>query len=667
MKAQMVKNAVIVPVGSKGGFVLKKAPQSSDREAFLQEGIECYTLYLQGLLDITDNLVDGKVVPPSNVVRHDEDDPYLVVAADKGTATFSDIANGVSHAYGFWLGDAFASGGSVGYDHKKMAITARGAWISVTRHFKEMDKDIAREDFTCIGIGDMAGDVFGNGMLLSKHTKLLAAFNHQHIFIDPNPDAATSFEERQRLFNLPRSSWKDYDAKLISQGGGVFERSAKHITISEEARVAIGASKTGFTPDELIRAILTAPADLLWNGGIGTYVKSEDESHEQVGDRANNGVRVGGKDLRCKVIGEGGNLGFTQKGRIEFAKAGGRLNTDAIDNSAGVDCSDHEVNIKIAFSRLLGSGKLTPGKRDAVLGSMTDEVAELVLKDNTLQTLALSVAEHIGAEKLDEQTRLIYALEKKGLLSRTIEFLPNDKQLADLKVASRGLTRPELAVLLSYSKMDLYKSLIESNVLDDAYFEAELLRYFPQVMQKEYREALAAHPLKREIIATVLTNSLVNRVGCSFVNEMVEHLEASPRDIAVAYALVRDAFGLRGFWRALDDLTGIIPVSQQAQTFAELQRFVETLVAWLLTHENTPLHIASVKTRIIDPAKKLAASMQPGEAVASDLPPPLADFMARLGTFESAFDIVQLSSESGLGQEAVAKIYKQLVSRLTKS
>lgn len=670
MKAQMVKNAVIVPVGSKGGFVLKNPPPANDREALQKEGIACYTLYLQGLLDITDNLVAGSIVPPQHVVRHDGDDPYLVVAADKGTATFSDIANGISQSYGFWLGDAFASGGSAGYDHKKMGITARGAWISVTRHFHEMGCNIAQEDFTCIGIGDMGGDVFGNGMLLSKHTRLLAAFNHLHIFIDPTPDAAQSFAERERLFKLPRSSWKDYDANLISQGGGVYERTAKFIELSPEAMAALAIKKNKLSPDELIRSILVAPVDLLWNGGIGTYIKAEDEGHEQVGDRANNAVRVNGKELRCKVIGEGGNLGSTQKGRVEYARAGGRINTDAIDNSAGVDCSDHEVNIKITFSHLLAEGSLTLDKRDAVLESMTDEVAALVLKDNTLQTLALTISEK-NPEWLEAQTHLMHALEAKSALTRSVEYLPADQQLAELKNKSLGLSRPELAVLLAYSKMDLYGALIGSDLLDHPYFENELMHYFPTVMQRDYKDAILHHPLRREIISTMLTNSLINRMGCTFVNDIMELHAASASDIAVGYAIIRDSFNLREHWKQLDALTGSLPVIQQAQLFVRLATFIRERVIWLLVNMPCPLAIDTIQSHIILPAQKRMAAMPVSEdakqeadaLIAQAVPAKLAQFITNIDAYSTAFDIVHLAGENHLPEEAVAAIYEKIMAR----
>ncbi len=554
MKAQMVKNAVIVPVGSKGGFVVKKE-SPTNREAFQKEGVECYKLYLSGLLDITDNIVGGAVTPPSSVVRHDGDDPYLVVAADKGTAKFSDTANSVSKSYGFWLDDAFASGGSAGYDHKEMAITARGGFVSVRRHFREMGIDIDQQSFTCVGIGDMAGDVFGNGMLLAPKMKLVAAFNHAHIFIDPAPDLEASYAERKRLFELPRSSWADY--KGFSAGGGVFERAAKTISLSPEAQIALGLSRQDFTPDELIKAILTAPVDLLWNGGIGTYVKAESETHDQVGDRANNNVRVNGAELRAKVVGEGGNLGFTQKGRIEYARTGGRINTDAIDNSGGVDCSDHEVNIKIALARAVSSGKLSLPDRNALLKGMTDEVAKLVLKDNALQTKAISVEEFSAPALLGSHARLIRTLEASGLLKRSIEYLPADAEIAALEHANRGLTRPELAVLLAYSKIALYRAIIDSPLPDDPYFAVDLVRYFPEAMKTNYADEIARHPLKRDIIATVATNSLVNRAGVTFYFDIAEDTGLGVHAIVGAYTLVRDAYSLRTLWEQMEKTSGL--------------------------------------------------------------------------------------------------------------
>ena len=677
MKAQMVKNSVIVPVGSKGGFIVRQPPTA--REAMLEEGITCYKTYLRGLLDITDNIVNGKIVPPLQTVRHDGDDPYLVVAADKGTASFSDIANGVSAEYGFWLGDAFASGGSAGYDHKKMAITARGAWISVERHFYEMGVDIETQDFTCAGVGDMAGDVFGNGMLLSQRLKLVAAFNHMHIFIDPSPDTKASFAERKRLFSLPRSTWKDYDTTLISKGGGVFERSAKTINLSKEAQNAIGIDKAKLTPDELVRAILLAPVDLLWNGGIGTYVKAEEESHEQVGDRTNNPVRVNGRELRCKVVGEGGNLGFTQKGRIEYAKAGGRINTDAIDNSAGVDCSDHEVNIKIAFSHAIAKGAFTIEKRNTLLAAMTEEVAQLVLKDNILQTQAITNAQLQGVRLLEAQARLMHRLEQQGLLDRAIEFLPADKQLAELKAAKKGLTRPELAVLLAYSKMALYKELLESSLPDEEYFLADLKRYFPKAMLKDdtLTDAIATHRLRREIIATVATNSLVNRAGITFVFDIAEDLGVGARDIAAAYTLVRDAFNLRGLWNAIE-ATGGVSLTGQAEIQRSVSEFLERVTGWLLRNSPLPIDIDSLSRTLLPAVTDLekhteslysdttrqAADERRKQLETHGVPADLAKRLTELELMSSAFNIISAAQKTELKPETAGQVYFELGARL---
>ena len=528
LKAQMVKNVVIVPVGSKGGFVLKKAPPMTDREAFLNEGIACYSDYLRGLLDVTDNRVGDTIVPPPHVVRHDADDPYLVVAADKGTATFSDYANAISAEYGFWLGDAFASGGSAGYDHKEMGITARGAWESVKRHFRELGVNIQTTDFTCVGIGDMSGDVFGNGMLLSRHIRLLAAFDHRHIFIDPAPDVAASFAERERLFALPRSSWADYNQKLISPGGGIWARSEKSVPISPQAQAALGITTAKLVPSELISAILKAPADLLYNGGIGTYVKAAGESHADVGDRANDTLRINGAELRCKVIGEGGNLGLTQLGRIEAALNGVRLYTDAIDNSAGVDTSDHEVNIKILLSLPMADGELTEKQRNAQLVGMTEDVAALVLRDNYFQGQSLSVSGRMGTRLLDPQQRFIRFLEKQGQLNRALEFLPSEDDFADRRSKGIALTSPERAVLLAYSKMWLFDELLASNLPEDAWVGTAVARYFPSVLKEKFGSYIERHPLKREIVATHVLNSMVNRVGSTFVHRRMETTGATP-------------------------------------------------------------------------------------------------------------------------------------------
>ncbi len=523
VKAQMVKNTVIVPVGAKGAFFCKQLPDPSDRDAWLAEGIACYKTFISGLLDITDNLVDGQTVAPSDVVRHDGDDSYLVVAADKGTATFSDIANGVAKDYGFWLGDAFASGGSVGYDHKAMGITAKGAWVSVQRHFREMGVDCQAEDFTAVGIGDMSGDVFGNGMLCSPHTRLVAAFDHRDIFIDPQPDAASSYAERRRLFDLPRSSWKDYDSSLISEGGGVWSRSAKSIPVSAQAREALGLASdvTALTPAELMRAILLAPVDLLWNGGIGTYVKSSDETNADAGDKANDAIRVNGEDLRARCIGEGGNLGFTQLGRVEYARLGargdgGRMNTDFIDNSAGVDTSDHEVNIKILLDRVVRSGEMDEAARNTLLAAMTDEVGALVLRDNYEQNLALANAEAHAPSLLHVHEEWMRELERRGVLNRDLEGLPTTRQVRRRLDRKQALSAPELSVLLAWTKIVLADELIDSDLPDDPYLREDLLAYFPKQMVPDLEAAIEAHPLRREIIVTQVVNDLVNGAGMTF-------------------------------------------------------------------------------------------------------------------------------------------------------
>lgn len=604
VKAQMVKNAVIVPVGAKGGFVLKQA-LGMNRDAYLQEGVTCYKMYLRGLLDITDNLKNGKVVPPANVVRHDKDDPYLVVAADKGTATFSDYANGVSAEYGFWLGDAFASGGSAGYDHKEMGITARGGWISVVRHFREMGMDPNKDVVTVVGIGDMAGDVFGNGLLMSDTLKLVAAFNHLHIFIDPDPDPAKSFKERKRLFETPRITWADYNPKLISKGGGVFERKAKSIPVSPEMKARFAIKTDTITPDELIKAVLCSPVDLLWNGGIGTFVKAGNESHEEVGDRANNTIRVNGKDLRCKVVGEGGNLGFTQQGRIEYARSGGRINTDAIDNSAGVDCSDHEVNIKIALSRAMTEGVLDVETRNTFLESMTDEVARLVLRDNQLQTQAISISAMQGMLLFDSQERLMHHLERQGLLDRALEFLPSDEALAERRTRGAPLTRPELAVLLGYSKIALYNELLSSDFPDDPYLERELFRYFPTHMQEQYPGYIKSHALRREIIATASTNSIINRVGSDFINQISEDTGLSVVEVARAYCLTREVFDLRTLWGRIEGMDGQMPAETQVMLFNDINDFVRHQTFWFLRNAPHPLNLGEEVARFQERVKEL--------------------------------------------------------------
>ncbi len=677
VKAQMVKNAVIVPVGSKGGFVVKR-PVEGGREAVLEQGKAAYRTFLRGLLDLTDNIVKGDVTPPARVVRHDGDDPYLVVAADKGTASFSDIANGIAREYGFWLDDAFASGGSAGYDHKEMAITARGAWISVERHFAELQVDIAREDFTVVGIGDMSGDVFGNGMLLSKHIALLAAFNHQHIFLDPNPDAAASFKERTRMFALPRSSWEDYNPKLISEGGGVFARSLKSIPLSKQVRERFGITKDKLSPDELIRVLLLAPVDLLWNGGIGTYAKAASERNEEVGDRANDALRVNGGELRCRVIGEGGNLGFTQRGRIEYAQTGGKINTDAIDNSAGVDCSDHEVNIKIALKSAMEKGKLPLEQRNTLLAEMTDDVAALVLRDNFLQTQVITIAEQRGYMILESNTRLMRMLEEKKLLDRAIEYLPTDEELAERQVQHRGLTRPELAVTLAYSKIYAYDNLIQTNLPDDAHFLSDLLLYFPAALRERFREEIEQHPLRREIVATSVANSIVNRMGCTFFYRLTEDTGMKGCDVARAYTIVRDAFRLRELWAGIESAEAKIPANVQTRLFLDIRRMTERAISWFLRNSPHPLDtgalVAAFAPGIAELERELDAILPPGMKEARDArlaqyvkagaPKTLAAKIVNLDTLASACDIVHVAGGSKLPIRTLGEVYYRLGTRL---
>ncbi|MBL6621598.1 MAG: NAD-glutamate dehydrogenase [Rickettsiales bacterium] len=589
VKAQITKNAVIVPTGSKGGFVVKKDLSSCNREEFMAEGIKAYKIFLSGLLDITDNIVAGKIIYPEHVIRYDEDDPYLVVAADKGTATFSDIANSISKEYNFWLGDAFASGGSQGYDHKKMGITAKGAWVSVKRHFYEMGKNIDKSEFTAIGVGDMSGDVFGNGMLLSDNIKLIAAFNHLHIFLDPNPDSKKSFVERKRLFNLPRSSWSDYSKNQISKGGGVFERSAKIINISKEIQDILNITDKSLTPNQLIKAILKSPVDLFWNGGIGTYVKSSYESDGEIGDHANDDVRINANELNCQIVGEGGNLGFTQKGRIEYALKGGRINTDSIDNSAGVDCSDHEVNIKIAFQSAIEDKRLNLTKRNQLLEKMTKDVEELVLRDNFLQTQAISVALHQGVKSLEQHERMMQKLEKLGILNRDVESLPNYDEVVRRQSLSIGLTRPELSVLLSYSKIYLYDNILNSNLPDDEYYYNELVRYFPEELSKNYAKDLKNHNLRREIIATYVTNSLVNRLGITFFNRLSEDTGLKMCDIARAYTITRDAFKLRDLWASIKNISENINSKIELEMYREIVIFIERTTSWFIRNIEQPI------------------------------------------------------------------------------
>jgi glutamate dehydrogenase len=672
VKAQNVKNAVIVPVGAKGGFVPKFLPSGGAREAIQAEGVATYKMFISTLLDITDNIGTGTkgVIPPLDVVRHEGDDPYLVVAADKGTATFSDIANDLAIAHDFWLGDAFASGGSAGYDHKKIGITARGAWESVKRHFREMDVDIASVPFTVVGIGDMSGDVFGNGLLREKTTKLLAAFDHHDIFIDPNPDPERSFAERQRMFDLPRSSWQDFDKTIISKGGGVYPRAAKDIKLSTEAQKLFGVGEH-ITPQELIRAILKAPVDLIFFGGIGTYIRAADETDDTVGDRANDAIRIAAKDLRCKVIGEGANLGMTQRGRIEAALGGVRLNTDAIDNSAGVNTSDMEVNIKIALSIPVRDGRLTTDARNILLHEMTDEVAGLVLRNNYLQPLALSLSERRGLEDFGFLQRLIQTLETRGLLDRTVEFLPDDLQLTERRRRSQPFTRPELAVLLAYAKLTLNDELLESTVPDEPYLARELSRYFPKPIVERYPDALEHHRLRREIIATQLANSMINRGGPSLIVRIADQTGALPAVIASAFAAVRDSYDMTALNAAIDALDNKIPGKLQLDLYAAVQDLLLDRIVWFLRNIDLSKGLAELVAHYRDGIAAVTAALDGAlspdfrnaraarrqELVTAGVPDALAGRLADLRALTAGPDIVLVAGRTAQPIGDVAATY----------
>jgi glutamate dehydrogenase len=675
MKAQMVKNAVIVPVGAKGGFVVKRFLPG---EA-LPDGVErCYRIFIHGLLDVTDNIVGGKVEPPPDLVRYDGDDPYLVVAADRGTAALSDVANGIAREYGFWLDDAFASGGSTGYDHKVMGITARGAWESVKRHFRELGRDIQSEGFTVAGLGDMSGDVFGNGMLLSRHIRLVAAFDHRHVFVDPVPDAATSFEERRRLFELPRSSWDDYDRSLLSEGGGIYPRTAKSIDLSPHAREALGIEAEGaLTPGQLISAILRAPVDLLWNGGIGTYVKASTETHADAGDKTNDALRVNADKLRCRVIGEGGNLGLTQRARIEFALNGGRVNTDAIDNSGGVDCSDHEVNIKVLLDAIVTAGDLTPKQRNDLLVEMTDSVAEQVLKDNYEQSETLSLAEQQAASMLDVHARFIAGLERHGL-DRELETMPSDEEIAERSGSHAGLTRPELATLIAYSKLDLYRELLESDVPEDPYLSAEFEAYFPSPLPDLFGGRMRDHRLRREITATQVVNNVLHGGGTTFVFRMREETGARPSDIARAYTVAREVFGMRPQWAEIEVLDNRVPAETQLEMLLEGRRLVERGTRWFLRNRRQPLAIAEAVSQFVSGAEVLYEAtpmlLAPSDAEpfarradelrSAGVPDDLAARVSSLPAMFAALDIVDVAHETSLDVGDVARVYFGLGSSL---
>ncbi|WP_177282506.1 NAD-glutamate dehydrogenase [Devosia enhydra] len=581
-KAQQEKNAIIVPVGAKGAFVPRLPVPPGDRDAVLREGMECYRIFISSLLDLTDTLDGETVVPPPDIVRHDGDDPYLVVAADKGTARFSDLANAIAAEHGFWLGDAFASGGSAGYDHKAMGITARGGWEAVKRHFREMDRDIAASSFSVAGVGDMSGDVFGNAMLLSDRIRLVAAFDHRDIFIDPDPDPERSFAERRRLFDLPRSSWQDYDKSVLSHGGGIYPRSAKTVPLFAEARRLLGLGQGDLTPNQVMRAILRAPVDLMWFGGIGTYVRGDAETDAEAGDKTNDAIRVAASELGAKVVGEGANLAVTQQGRIDFARAGGRINTDAIDNSAGVNSSDLEVNIKIAFGPLLRSGSMSRAERNDLLVQMTDEVRALCLANTYQQTLALSIARHRGLSVFPDHRALIAALETEGRLNRRVSVLPEDAALGQRAAAGEGLSRPELAVLLANAKLSLHDQLLESDVPDEPYLARQLLAYFPTLLVRKHEDLVTGHRLRREIIATVLANAMINRGGPSFLFEMTRATSANAGRVARAFAVARDAFGIEDLWRQVDGLDGALSGETQLALYAEIQRLLARTTLWFL-------------------------------------------------------------------------------------
>ncbi|MEU8678350.1 NAD-glutamate dehydrogenase [Streptomyces sp. NPDC048560] len=681
VKAQMVKNTVIVPVGAKGGFVAKQLPDPAvDRDAWLAEGIAAYKMFISALLDITDNMVTGEVVPPADVVRHDEDDTYLVVAADKGTASFSDIANEVAVAYGFWLGDAFASGGSAGYDHKGMGITARGAWESVKRHFRELGHDTQTQDFTVVGVGDMSGDVFGNGMLLSEHIRLVAAFDHRHIFIDPKPDAATSYAERRRLFDLPRSSWADYNKELLSTGGGIHPRSAKSIPINAHVREALGIESgvTKMTPADLMQNILKADVDLLWNGGIGTYIKSSHESNADVGDKANDAIRVDGEVLRAKVVGEGGNLGATQLGRIEFARSGGRINTDAIDNSAGVDTSDHEVNIKILLNGLVRDGDMTVKQRNKLLAEMTDEVGRLVLRNNYAQNTALANACAQAPSLLHAHQRFMRRLGRDGHLDRALEFLPNDRQIRELLNAGKGLSQPELAVLLAYTKITVADELISTSLPDDPHLQKLVHAYFPKQLWERFPEAVDGHALRREIITTVLVNDTVNTGGSTFLHRLREETGASIEEIVRAQAAAREIFGLAQVWDAVEALDNQVDADVLTRVRLHSRRLVERGSRWLLGNRPQPVQIAETIEFFRDgveqvwgqlPKMLMGADQEWYQSIRDELtsvgvPDELATRVAGFSSAFPALDIVAIAERTSKDPLAVAEVYYDLADRL---
>lgn len=671
MKAQVVKNSVIIPSGAKGGFVLKTAPFPATREQIQEEVIHCYKSFIRGMLDITDNIIDKKTVHPKNLVCLDDDDPYLVVAADKGTATFSDIANSISNEYQFWLGDAFASGGSMGYDHKKMGITARGAWESIKRHFRELNVDIHKTDITVVGIGDMSGDVFGNGLIYSNHLKLIAAFDHRHIFLDPDPDPKLSYQERKRLFALPASSWEDYNPKLISKGGGVYKRSLKSIQLSPQIRSALAINEESLTPNELIRAILMAPVDLLFNGGIGTYVKSITQTNTDVGDRTNDYCRVDGFELRCKVVGEGGNLGFTQLGRIEFALKGGLINTDFIDNSAGVDCSDHEVNLKILLDREVHNKKLTFDNRNKLLASLTDKVAQLVLKDNYNQALVMSFSAYHANLNISLHHNYLKELEKLNIVNRKVEYLPDDKTLLERKAAGLGFTRPELAVLLAYTKIYIKQELLKSTILDDAYLSNDVTTAFPDSMRKKYHQQMHEHPLNKDIVATQLSNQIVNEMGITFAYRVQMETGALIPEIVRAYVVASSVFATPELQALVQLLDFQIDVSAQYEMLYHLRRLVNLATRWFLNSKHLDDNLESLIDHFAKRVKQLEGHvpvLMSGktkeyldkltmEFESVGLPTEVAHRIASYRAIYTTLNIIEVATQNNFDLEKTAKVY----------
>ena len=671
VKAQQVKNAVIVPVGAKGGFVAKTLKPEMSRDEWLAEGIDCYKTFISSLLDVTDSLVEGQVVPPLDVIRHDEDDVYLVVAADKGTATFSDISNGIAVERGFWLGDAFASGGTIGYDHKKMGITARGAWVSVQRHFREKGLDVQKEDFTVVGIGDMAGDVFGNGMLLSEHICLTAAFNHMHIFIDPNPNAAATFSERKRLFELPRSTWDDFDKSLLSKGGAVFSRSAKTIKISDEMKQRFDIKQDVLAPNDLIKALLLAPVDLIWNGGIGTYIKGSHETHANVGDKATDALRIDGNQVRAKVIGEGGNLGMTQLGRIDFALSGGSSFTDFIDNAGGVNCSDHEVNIKIMLNEIVASGDMTMKQRNQLFMDMTDAVAKSVLMSNYRQTQAISLAYRECSERLDDYVLLIQDFESAGKLNRALEYLPSDEVIAERKAKGHGLTKPELSILISYAKADLKEQLDCPEINQDPYLSSMVETAFPQKLVDEYHGPVMNHKLRSQIVATQLANDLVNFMGITFVNRLTESTGATVVEVARAYVAARDVFGLHQLWAQIEGLDYKVSADVQADMMSRLMRLVRRASRWFLRNRRTDIDVASevgvfkasadaIRNNLSQWLKGSTQQAWQGrfdDYIEQGVPDTVATLAAGASSLFATLGIIEASHQTGRPLERVAEAY----------